>query len=232
MGVVYLAEDTRLDRRVAIKFPPPDFFGDSVAERRFEQEAKAAAALSHPHICTVHDVGQHEGRPYLVMEFLHGQTLKHRLMESERLTIEEILDLGIQIASGLEQAHARGIVHRDIKPANIFVTADGYAKILDFGLAKRIAEEPAADPNTKTAIVRESLTDPGTVLGTVAYMSPEQVRAEVLDARSDLFSFGIVLYEMATGQLPFQGNFGGCGDERDPEPVSGACDGATFGASA
>ena len=232
MGVVYLAEDTRLDRRVAIKFLPPDFFGDSVAERRFEQEAKAAAALSHPHICTVHDVGQHEGRPYLVMEFLHGQTLKHRLMESERLTIEEILDLGIQIASGLEQAHARGIVHRDIKPANIFITVDDYAKILDFGLAKRIAEEPAADPNTKTAIVRESLTDPGTVLGTVAYMSPEQVRAEVLDARSDLFSFGIVLYEMATGQLPFQGNFGGCGDERDPEPVSGACDGATFGASA
>ncbi|MEJ2147678.1 MAG: protein kinase [Acidobacteriota bacterium] len=209
MGVVYLAEDMRLDRRVAIKFLPPDFFGDSVAERRFEQEAKAAAALSHPHICTVHDVGQHEGRPYLVMEFLHGQTLKHRLMERKRLTIEEILDLGIQIASGLEQAHARGIVHRDIKPANIFITVDDYAKILDFGLAKRIAEEPAGDPNTKTAVLRESLTDPGTVLGTVAYMSPEQVRGEVLDVRSDLFSLGIVLYEMATGQLPFQGSSAG-----------------------
>lgn len=209
MGVVYLAEDTRLDRSVAIKFLPPDFFGDSVAERRFEQEAKAAAALSHPHICTVHDVGQHEGQPYLVMEFLHGETLKHRLMKGERLTIEEILDLGIQIASGLEQAHARGIVHRDIKPANIFVTADGYAKILDFGLAKRMAGEGAADPNTKTVVVRDSLTDPGTVLGTVAYMSPEQVRGEALDARSDLFSFGIVLYEMATGQLPFQGSSAG-----------------------
>ncbi len=209
MGVVYLAEDTRLDRPVAIKFLPRDFFGDSVAERRFEQEAKAAAALSHPHICTVYDVGQHEGRPYLIMECLHGETLKHRLMKSDRLMIEEILDLGIQIASGLEQAHARGIVHRDIKPANIFLTVDGYAKILDFGLAKRMAEKPATDPDTKTAVVCESLTDPGTVLGTVAYMSPEQVRGEALDVRSDLFSFGIVLYEMATGQLPFQGSSAG-----------------------
>jgi serine/threonine protein kinase/tetratricopeptide (TPR) repeat protein len=209
MGVVYLAEDMRLDRRVAIKFLPPDFFGDSVAERRFEQEAKAAAALSHPHICTVHDVGQHEGRPYLVMEFLHGQTLKHRLMERGRLTIEEILGLGVQIASGLEQAHARGIVHRDIKPANIFITVDDYAKILDFGLAKRVTDECSPDPDTTTAVVRESLTDPGTILGTVAYMSPEQVRGEELDARSDLFSLGIVLYEMATGQLPFQGSSAG-----------------------
>ncbi len=209
MGVVYLAEDTRLDRPVAIKFLPRDFFGDSVAERRFEQEAKAAAALNHPHVCTVHDVGQFEGRPYLVMEFLHGQTLKHRLMQGEPLTIEEILDLGIQIASGLEQAHGRGIVHRDIKPANIFITADGYAKILDFGLAKKMAQDSSLDSAARTSVAAEALTYPGTVLGTVAYMSPEQVRGEELDARSDLFSLGIVLYEMTTGQLPFQGTSAG-----------------------